>query len=222
MTITAPTTGRDRAVVTTRGGQAALVLAGLAFVVYPVVRPYSDEASLAGAQAFASGAWVVAHLSAVIGLILLPLGLLALRTALGRSRTAGAAFLATWLGVGLVLPYYGAEVFALHATGERMVATGDLGLLGLVDAIRNGSVQITAFGTGLVLIAVGTVLAAVAVWRSNVLSRWAAVPLAAAFVLFLPQFYAAPSLRIAHGVLVGIACVTLAVQLRRATPRLAA
>jgi hypothetical protein len=67
-----------------------------------------------------------------------------------------------------------------------------------------------------------TVFAAVAVWRSKVLARWAAVPLAVAFVLFLPQFYAAPSLRIAHGVLVGIACVTLAVQLRRATPRLAA
>jgi hypothetical protein len=56
------------------------------------------------------------------------------------------------------------------------------------------------------LIAVGTVLAAVAVWRTTVLARWAAAPLAVAFVLFLPQYYAATWLRIAHGVLVAVGC----------------
>jgi hypothetical protein len=61
------------------------------------------------------------------------------------------------------------------------------------------------------LIAVGTVLAAVAVWRTTVLARWAAAPLAVAFVLFLPQYYAATWLRIAHGVLVAVGCSGAAV-----------
>lgn len=197
------------------GGAAALALAGAFFVVYPAVRPYTDEASLSGAQAFASGAWLVAHLSAVAGLILLPLGLQALRTAIG-GRAAGAAFLITWIGVGLVLPYYGAETFALNAVGARIAETGDASLFGIVDAIRNGAVQITAFGVGLVSLAIGGVVAGVAVWRSGVLARWAGVLLAAGLVLLLPQFYGPPSLRIAHGVLLGAGCVVLALELRRA------
>ena len=203
------------AAVTSRGGAAALLLAGALFVLYPAIRPYSDLTPAGSAPAFASGAWLLAHLSAVAGFVLLPLGLLAVYAAVGRSRTAGAAFLVTWFGVGLVLPYYGAEAFALNATGERILATGDLGLLELVDAVRNGPVQITLFGAGLLLLAVGSVLAAVAVWRSGVLARWAAVPMAAGFVLFLPQFYAPPVLRIAHGVLVGVGCAVLALQTRR-------
>jgi len=209
----------ERPVITARGGQAALLLAGVLFVLYPAVRPYGDMQPASAAAAFASGAWVLAHLSAVVGFVLLPLGLLAVRTATGHTRVAGAAFLVTWLGVGLVLPYYGAEVFALHATGERILATGDESLLGLVDAVRNGSVQITAFGIGLLLLAVGAALAAVAVCRSGVLARWSAVPLAAGFVLFLPQFYAPPALRIAHGVLLGVGCVLLAAELGRARQR---
>lgn len=197
----------DRSII--RGGQAALLLAGLLFVLYPAVRPYGDADPATAAAAFASGAWLVAHLSAVAGFVLLPLGLLAVRAVTGRGRTMGAAFVVTWFGVGLVLPYYGAEVFALHAIGQ----TGDAGAL--VDAVRNGPVQITEFGVGLLLLAVGTVLAAVAVWNSGVLARWSAVPLAAGFVLFLPQFYAAPELRIAHGVLIGVGCVLLAVELGR-------
>lgn len=194
---------------TTRGGQAALLLAAALFVLYPAVRPYGDAEPATAAAAFASGAWLLAHLSAVAGFILLPLGL---RAVIGRGRLASTAFVVTWFGVGLVLPYYGAEAFALHAIG----GAGDANLLGLVDAVRNGAVQITEFGVGLLLLALGTVLAAVAVWRSGVLARWAGVPLAAGFVLFLPQFYAPPALRIAHGVLIGAGCLLLAAEMGRA------
>lgn len=34
-------------------------------------------------------------------------------------------------------------------------------------------------------------------------------------VLFLPQFFLSPALRIAHGVLLGVGCVLLAVAVRR-------
>ena len=203
--------------VTPRAGAGALLLAGVLFVLYPAVRPYSDLTPAGSASAFASGAWLLAHLSAVAGFVLLPLGLLAVRGVIGPSRTATAAFLITWFGVGLVLPYYGAEAFALNAAGARILATGDTGLLDLVDAVRNGPVQITTFGAGLLLLAIGPVLAAVAVWRSGVLGRWAAVPMAAGLVLFLPQFYAPPAVRIAHGVLVGAGCAVLALRLRSRT-----
>ncbi|HZD87038.1 MAG TPA: hypothetical protein VE088_03425 [Gaiellaceae bacterium] len=32
------------------------------------------------------------------------------------------ALVLTWLGVGLTIPYYGAEAFGLHAVGQRALA----------------------------------------------------------------------------------------------------
>ena len=40
--------------------------------------------------------------------------------------------------------------------------------------------------------------------------RWGGTAFAAGFALYLPQFFAAPELRIAHGVLVAAGCVLLA------------
>jgi hypothetical protein len=79
-----------------------------------------------------------------------------------------------------------------------------------------GPVQITTFGVGLVLLGVAGVVLAVAIARSGLLFRWAGVGFAAGFALLLPQFYAAPGLRIAHGVLVAAGCLILAAELRRA------
>lgn len=74
------------------------------------------------------------------------------------------------------------------------------------------------FAAGLAGLAAGAVLAAVAIRRSGVLPRWSGVPLAAGMVLFLPQFFGSPALRIAHGVLVAVGCIAVAVVLwRRST-----
>ncbi|MDN5861657.1 MAG: hypothetical protein L0H84_23900, partial [Pseudonocardia sp.] len=172
-----------------RAGAAALATAGLLFLAYPLLRPWTDDPVTAtGAAAFASAWWPVAHYAGVLGFVLLPVGLLATRNLIGGRLTTWALG-ATWLGVGLVLPYYGAEAFGLHAIGQRVLATGDLAAMALVGAVRNGGLQITTFGIGLVLLAAGPVLAAVAVWRSGVLPRWSAVPFAVGFALYLPQFY---------------------------------
>ena len=53
-----------------RLGAGALAIAGALFVVYPALRPFSDETSLQGAAAFASTAWIVAHMLAMVGFIL--------------------------------------------------------------------------------------------------------------------------------------------------------
>src|SRR5258708_2998074 len=93
-----------------RLGGGCLAPSGVLFVFYPLLRPFSDEASLQGAAAFASPAWILAHLLAVVGFIFVALGLLGLSSALQHSaarRLASLALVLAWIGVGLILPYYG-------------------------------------------------------------------------------------------------------------------
>ena len=60
---------------------------------------------------------------------------------------------------------------------------------------------------GLLLLAVGAVLVAIAVWRSGTLSRWSGIPFALGFVLYLPQFFGTQPIRMAHGLLVALGCI---------------
>jgi hypothetical protein len=201
-----------------RAGALALALAGLLFVAYPAVRPWHDENTAAGAtQSMSSNAWVAAHFFAMVGFILLPLGLLALRTAVAPTRAEPAALVAAvlgWIGAGLTLPYYGAEDFGLHAIAGPHGQGVDL--LSLVKAVRYQPLAITIFGIGLILIAVSAIVAAVAVWRSGVLPKWSAVVFAVGFALYLPQFFGPPAVRVGHGVLVAVGSLLLAAALWRA------
>src|SRR5262245_36464703 len=104
-----------------RLGALAFAVAGVLLVLYPAIRPFSDEASLQGAEAFASTAWVVSHLLAIVGFLLVALGLLGLHLSLQETpveRLATWGLVLSWIGVCLTLPYYGAEVFGLHAIGQ--------------------------------------------------------------------------------------------------------
>lgn len=202
-------------------GPFALVAAGALFLVYPLTRPWGDAADTTATAAFASPMWLVAHLAAAAGFVLVGFAILALRDTLVTTpggRLAGLALGVWWTGTGLVLPFYGAEVFALHEIG-RMAGPADAAALALVEAIRMGPTQVTLFGAGLIALAVAAALVAVAAARSGQLARLSGVAFAAGFVLFLPQFYASPALRITHGVLVAAGCVVLALELRRAAAR---
>ena len=195
-----------------RLGALSLAVASILFVLYPLLRPFSDESSLQGAEAFASTAWIVAHILAVVGFILLALGLLGLHIALQKTAVERLAFLAlvlSWIGVGLTLPYYGAEVFGLHAIGQEAVRQHSSALLALADAVRFGSGFIVIV-VGLLLLAVGTILVAIAIWKSGILSRWSGIPLALGFVLYLPQFLVTQPIRVAHGLVVAIGCIWIA------------
>ncbi|GGG22116.1 hypothetical protein GCM10007304_39920 [Rhodococcoides trifolii] len=183
---------------------ALFAVAGVLFLAYPVVRPYSDETGLEGARAFASNQWVPAHLFAMLGFIAAASAVAAIG-----SRVTGVTML---LGTGLVLPYYGAEAFSLHAIGTRALSESDLNLMSLADPIRYGAVQATMFAAGLVLLAVGAVSLAVSTWSRW---RWFTIPFAAGFVLFLPQFYGPPPVRIAHGVLMLLGCALVAYRAAR-------
>jgi hypothetical protein len=199
-----------------RLGAAALGLAGVMFVLYPVFRPWHDESTPEGATAsMASANWVVAHFFAMIGFILAPLGLLALSRLLTGARggsLAATAFATTWIGAGLTLPYYGSEDFGLHTAAKWGVPD----LVAFAEALRYNGLAITMFGAGLILVAVGGVLAAVAVWRSGVLAKASGLAYAAGMVLFLPQFFTPAATRIGHGILLGAGAAILAVAIYRA------
>ncbi len=181
----------------------ALAVAGVLFLLYPVLRPWDDETTAAGAHdAMASGAWVVSHLSAMIGFVLVGLALLGLRDLVGTTPMA-----VMWAGAGLTLPYYGAEDFGLHAAAN----TSGTDLLAVAEATRYNPVAIATFAAGLLALAVGAVLVGRAVRRP---SAWVFV---AGFVLFLPQFFAPAPVRIAHGVLMLVGLVWLAADLKATT-----
>ncbi len=193
-------------------GALALAVSGVLFVLYPLLRPFSNEASLQGAAAFASRAWILAHLFAVIAFILLTLGLLGLYIALQHTATRHLAFVAfvmNWIGVGLILPYYGAEMFGLRALGQEALRQHSTALLALVDAVRLGPGAIV-FVAGLLLLAVGAILVAIVIWQSGTLSRWSGIPFALGLALYLPQFFGSQPLRVAHGLLVALGCIWIA------------
>ena len=196
--------------------RAALAVAGILFVLYPAIRPFSSEKGLDGARAFASSSWLVAHSLAIVGFLLLGFGLLGLTRRLHWSSTgvlADRALIASAAGIGLTLPFYGAEVFGLHAIGKEALKRNDPSLVAMSDTVRFG-VGIVFITVGLFLLAIGTVMFARAVWRSGVMPRWSGVLLAVAFVLYLPQFSAGQAVRVAHGCLVLAGCLTLAWGLR--------
>ncbi|MGN9909178.1 hypothetical protein ACTMTJ_16665 [Phytohabitans sp. LJ34] len=199
-------------------GAVSLATAGVLFLLYPAVRPWHDESTVDGAVAsMGSGAWVASHAFAMVGFVLAALGLLALRDVAG-GRPATAAAVTTWVGAGLVLPYYGAEDFGLHALARRYADGERFDFLAAVDAVRNQPVAITMFGVGLLVLALGGVLTAVAAHRSGVLPRSSGLLFGLGLLLFLPQFFTPAPIRIAHGALLAAGCVWLAAALWRAVP----
>ncbi|MFD3704466.1 hypothetical protein ACFWUP_15095 [Nocardia sp. NPDC058658] len=203
-----------------RLGALAFAFAGILFLIYEVAAPrVTDQTSLEAAESWASAGWAVAHLAAIIGLILIPLGYGALRRYLEGTRTGNIAALAAtigYIGSALTISYYGAEVYGLKAIGQRAVTDDDASLTEVGNAFRNDSTAVSAFLIGLALIAVAAVLAAMAVWRSGTLNRWSGVPLAALLVAMLPQFFLPHAGRIVWGGLLAAAALWLAEQMWRA------
>lgn len=206
---------------TTTLSAAAIAAAGVAFLLYAALRPWHDETTVAGAvAAMSSTAWVVSHGLAMIGFIIVPLAPVAVyavvRDRPAAAHSARAAIGTMWVGAGLTLPYYGAETFGLHALGVSAADGDPVDILGLADAVRFEPAAVAMFGVGLIAVAAGGILTAVAVWRCDgVLQRASGLGFALAFVLFLPQFFTPAPVRIAHGALVAIGCAWLAVALRR-------
>jgi hypothetical protein len=180
---------------------ASLLLAGACFAAYPVLRGYGDESGLRGAELFARDAWLLAHLMGMAGFVLVAYGLRVVD-----------AFAHRWAMVGafLVLPYYGAEAFGLHALGQRIVETGHSDMTEVADMFRYDAVAITMFALGWAAwSAVGVRL--LVLLRQGVGGRRVGLALTGlALVTYLPQFFLAPAGRITHGLVLAAGLVMLA------------
>lgn len=187
------------------------VISGTAFALYPMIRPFSDEASMDGAAAFASSEWMIAHILAMIAFTFLPLGFLGVYKNLEKASltsTAYRAVLLSVIGIGFTLPFYGGETFGLHAIGSEALRQQSENLMSLETIVRSGPGFIL-FIVGLVLLGISANMISVALWKSGSSLRWSGIPLAVGMTLYLPQFLADQPLRIAHGLLVGFGCLII-------------
>lgn len=187
---------------------AAMAVSGLLFVLYPAIRPFSDETSLQGAAAFATDRWLLAHMLAMVAFTLLPLGLLGLHSSLQRTKVERGGYRAVVLsliGTGLTLPFYGGEAYGLHAIGQQALIQRSAAVLGLATAVRSGP-GLAMFIAGLLLLAIAGIILAITIWRSVTYPKWSGIPLAVGLALYIPQFLVTQPLRLAHGLLVGVGC----------------
>lgn len=226
MTIT--TEARPVSPAITRWTAAAFAASGVLWALFPLLRPWADKvvpAPAGLAAAWASDAWVVAHLCGIAALGLLAPALLGLRALLAaRPGGRGAALLGwatalAWLGAAGASLYYGAEIFGIRTFAEASLRRGDPSLLDEVLVLREQPVAVTLFGVGLLLVAAAGVLAAIALLRARVAWAWTGLVFAAGLVLVLPQFFFGPEVRIAHGVLFGAGCLAVAFAVTRLDSR---
>jgi len=206
-----------------RLGSLALGLAALLLTVFPLIRPFfpldprapADTLTLAS-PVITSTPWVLSHLLCTLAFVLLLYGVLTLYTSLAHNNTEPRAFLALALslaGIALILPMLGVETYILPILGKLYLA-GHTDLAPAIGMIYLGP-AVVVFLLGLLLLAVGALTFAVAIWRSAVLPRWAGVLFAIGLALWFPPFPRV--IRVIDGFMIGLGGVWLAVSLRQKT-----
>ena len=202
------------------GAAVTLGLSSLALAIFPLVRPFFPfdprhplETLNGAGRPITSAAWLIAHYVALLGFVLL---LCALPTLYGRLSTAGVEPRARWatllsgVGVALILPTLGVEIYVLPAIG-RLFLGGNASVAPAVGLIYLGGATAVML-LGLLLLAIGAILLASAIGRSRALPRWAGITFAVGLALWCPLL--PPPVRIVDGLLIGIGGLGLAWSLR--------
>lgn len=189
---------------------AALIVSGVVLLAYPLLRGHAVEDGRAAAELYARPAWLWAHVLAMLGFVLVSWSFAAV------DRTAHRAAV---VGTTLLLPYYGAEAYGLHAIGRRVLETGDDAILatttGAADSFRFEPVAMTLFALGWCALLVAAVRLAVLAARSRGTARAGLTLTAAALATYLPQFFLPEPGRVAHGAVAATGLVLLALALWR-------
>jgi hypothetical protein len=118
-------------------------------------------------------------------------------------------------GIALIMPMLGVETFILPIVG-RLYLEGATNLAPAVALIYLGPATLM-FLFALLLLAVGSISFALAIWPSGVLPRGAGVLLAIGLSLWFPPF--PPLIRIVDGFVIGVGGVWLARAVWRDTGR---
>jgi len=151
-----------------------------------------------------------------LAFVLLIYGLLALYARLEAGDGGPSALFGLVLslaGIALIMPMLGVEIHILPIIG-RLYLEGATNLAPAVALIYLGPATLM-FLFALLLLAVGSICFAIAIWRSGVLPRGAGVLLAIGLALWFPPF--PPLIRILDGFVIGIGGIWLARGIWRAT-----
>jgi hypothetical protein len=211
-----------------RLGSLALGISGLLFTLFPLVRPFFPKPSgnspaefTVVGQTYVMPTWVGSHLIAMIALVLLLLAMLTLHAYLSNGpgeRRAFASMIFGLAGIALILPTLGVETYALPVLG-RAYLDGKADLSSILPSLYGGPDNMVMI-LGLLLLAIGGILVAVAIWSSATLPKWAGVILAAGLLLWFPLF--PQIIRIIDGLLIGISGIWLAWSIWSNTERMPA
>lgn len=190
-----------------------LVVSGLAFASYPVLRPYGPEAGVEFAADLASIAWLTAHVLGMLGFTALAL---AIRSLVGAGtpwrwdgRPLREVETRMWVALALLLPYYGAEAYGLNAVG-RQALEGDMKVLAVANSFRYAPFEVTTFSVGLLLLVLVGGRLVHGTFAAGGTTRAGGVLAGLGLATYLPQFFTAPEIRMAHGMLLGLGMLLLA------------
>ena len=201
-----------------RLGALALGISALLFMAFQLFHPVSsldlsnpDEA----AQTFGSSVFVFTDSLLIVAFTLLPFGILTLYAYLAKSHTERWTFVAMILLLAALGPFQaftGVGAFAFSAASQ-VYLQGNQGALDVLAALVQGpSVPFGLFGV--LLLVLGSIVLALAIWRSGSLPKWAGVMYALGFLLFIVAVSSPSSVqkvfRIVDGLLGGIGGIWLA------------
>ena len=199
-----------------RAGAMVLATSALLFAAFPLIRPFfadpdvNSPASLTvAAQTVISTAWVLAHVLSLVAFVLLIFGMLTLYAYLTHSPSERRAFLAlifSLAGIPLILPALGIEAFTRPAIGQAYLA-GKIDVVAVVDLIYGGPGALLLL-LGFLLLALGGITFALAIWQSGILPKGAGVLFALGLAFRLPLF--PQSIRVVDGLLIGVGGVWIA------------
>ena len=201
-----------------RLGALTLGLSALLFLAFQLFHPVSsldlskpDDA----ARTFGSTVFVLTDSLLIVAFTLLPFGVLTLYAYLVNSKVERWIFVAMVLLLAALGPFQafsGVGAFAFSAASQ-VYLQGNQGALEVLKALTQGpSVPFGLFGV--LLLVVGSIALALAIWRSGTLPKWAGVLYALGFILFIVAVSSPSSVqkifRIVDGLLGGLGGIWLA------------
>jgi hypothetical protein len=194
-----------------RLGALMLALSAVLFFAGPALTPFFESPT----NVLEQTGWLF-----IIAMTLFPCGMLAVYAHLNRQpgkQWAGVAFIFQLLALGPLQAFAGLDTLALSPTRRLYFQESSPEVFRVMATIMQSLGEspfgfYSVFVLGMVILDLGMLALAIAIWRSGTLSKWAGVLYALGFVLFIGAAFtpAGNIFRLIDGVIGGIGGVWLA------------